>query len=389
MAVDFTYTPTAHLFAGEELKLTKPGIKLYVGQILKAKIVKRLSENQIIISIDDEVMNAQTSHHLESGDLLEAKVAHYEDGIAILQILRETSQALPFIGTALAQTLPKQAPANHLLASLSALTKTDSLPLSVRGQIDQILSSIASITQLQQLAPAVASCGLFWESSLLDWRKTHRTGILQHDFKGQCLRLLASLIKEGAQPANPVTPTTQSELLPLPGAIPQPLPRLPLPTFTGLSTPRILHILREQTEQVLARIKTSQLTHLLQTNDQPFNLMLDFPLHTDTGIDIIPLLIKESPHEKSELPSAWSITFAINLATLGDIQAKIKLQDSAIDVHLNVDKQETIELLAANQQAFDALLTNAGLTLRLWCLHSGLETHDIETCDLRLLDVRI
>ena len=396
MPVDISHTPNIRLNPTQELKLTKPDTELYVGQILKAVIVKSLSENQVLININGENINALTSQHIDPGDILQVRVLKNDEETVVLQVLRESPPLTP-MEAALAKTLPKQAPATHLFASLHEFENLTNLPANVKQQINQFLASITSINQLpQQLAQAIANSGLFWEAALLNWRKNGANNTnIQNDFKGQCLRLLDTLLKEGAKTAesarnhsSPLLPA-QRENLPLPGAIPQPLAQLPNQSLAELPEQTLLNILCEQTEQVLARIKTSQLTNLLKPADQPISLMLDLPLRTETGFVVIPLLIKEYRQDTPPSSSSWSITFAVNLTDLGDIQAKIKLQNMAIDVQINAERQETLALLEANQHAFDMLLTNIGLTLRLWSLHLGLDDQDIDTCNLRLLDIRI
>ncbi|ARG96495.1 flagellar hook-length control protein FliK [Legionella micdadei] len=391
MPVDLSNTPSIRLNPTQELKLTKPDTELYVGQILKAVVVKSLTENQVLINIDGENINAQTSQHLEPGDLLQLKVIKTEDGTIVLQVLREPPPLTP-MEAALAKTLPKQAPATHLFATLAALD-TIHLPDSIRQQINELLISISSITQLpQQLSQAIANCGLFWEANLFNWRR-NGTGDLQNDFKRQCLRLLHALMNEGVKSTTPGINSApnlpQRESLPLPGAIPQPMHQLLAPSFTGKPISTLLELLYEQTDQVLARIKTAQLTNLLQPTDQALNLMLDLPLKTPTGIDVIPIQIKEHRQETPSLASSWSISFAVNLPGLGDIQARVKMQDMAIDIQINAEQQNTVALLNSHQQAFDNLLSSVGLTLRLWNLHLGLEDHEVDIRDLRLLDIHI
>lgn len=71
----------------QELKLTKPATELYVGQLLKTVVVKALSENQVLININGQNINARTSHHINPGELLQVKVVKTE-GETVLQILR-------------------------------------------------------------------------------------------------------------------------------------------------------------------------------------------------------------------------------------------------------------------------------------------------------------
>lgn len=388
MPVDLSNTPNIRLNPTQELKFTKPDTELYVGQVLKAVVVKQLTENQVLININGENINAQTSQHLAPGDLLQVKVMKTDEGTIVLQVLRESPPLTP-MEAALAKTLPRQAPATHFFATLAALENIN-LPSVIRQQMNELVMSLSSITQFpQQLNQAIANSGLFWEATLLSWRRNNSSANPQNDFKGQCLRLLHTLINAGAKaaPSVPLPPNSR-ESLPLPGAIPQPMHQLLAHSFAEKSLTTILNVLREQTEQVLARIKTTQLTNLLHHADQPFSLMLDLPLRTHSGVDIIPLQIREHRQEAAET-SSWSISFALSLADLGDIQAQLKMQDMSIDIQINAEKQNTIELLNNHQKSFDELLTNLGLTLRLWNVHLGLEERDIDTCNLRLLDIRI
>ncbi|CDZ75809.1 Flagellar hook-length control protein FliK [Legionella massiliensis] len=388
MPVDISNTPPLRLNPNQELRFTRPETELYVGQVLKAVVVKSLSESQVLININGENINAQTSQHIEPGELLQVKVIQSDEDPIVLQILKDNSPLTP-LAAELARTLPRQASATQLLASLYELSHAINLPTALKQQINQFLASISSVSQLpQQLAQAIANSGLFWEAALLNWRRNKSSG-LQTDFKGQCLRLLAALIEEGAMTPSTHTSNEQRESLLLPGAIPQPLPQASAQSFSGQALSTVLASLREQTEQVLARIKTGQLNNLLQPEGQPYSIMLDLPLGTNRGFDLIALSIKEERQGTPFPSSSWSISFALNLPELGDIQARVKINELAIDVQINAEKQETLILLEANQSIFDNLMANLGLTLRLWNLQLGLEKQNIEGSNLRLLDIRI
>lgn len=393
MPVDIGYTPSIRLNPVQELKLTKPEIELYAGQILKTVVVKELNENQVLININGQNINANTAHHFAAGELLQVKVVLTE-GETILQVLHEPPPLTP-IQMALLQALPKQASATHLLASLSALENMPNLPAAVQQQLQQLIASITPLTLLpQHFAQAIRQSGLFWEATLLASQQKNVTQGLNNDFKGQCLRLLAALLKEGITPVNPapnsmVQQYSQDDTLPLPGAIPHPHHRLPLPHFNEQSINSILRVLLEQTEQVLARIKTNQLTHLLHSADQPYSLMLELPLRINADLELLPILIKEHRQSATMNESSWSVTFAISLANLGSLQARLRLQDRLIDIQINAEKTETVELLTTHQQTVAELLAALDLDLGLWCLHLGLEEDDIDTSNLRLLDLRV
>ncbi|MDI9818622.1 MULTISPECIES: flagellar hook-length control protein FliK [unclassified Legionella] len=392
MAVDISYNPIVRLNPTQELKITKADTELYVGQILKTVVVKALSESQVLININGQNINAKTSHHLTPGELLQAKVIQTK-GEVVLQILGEKPSSLNPIQTALAQAIPRQAPATYLFATLSAFENMPNIPAAIQQQIQQLLGSISPLNQLpQQLAQALVHSGFFLENVLLQWRHNKTNDIAEQDFKAQCLRLLALLCEEGSISSvssnNPMKASYQDETLPLPGAIPQPLPRFPSCPLNNQSLDDMLMLLQEQTGQTLERIKTGQLMHLLNSPDQPYSLMIDLPVKTQEGPEIIPLLIQEE-RQLDTSASAWSISFAVNLSNLGDIQAKIKLQKTIIDINLNSDNPATLELLALCQPIFADLLKGSGLTLGLWGLHLGLQDGDIDTSNLHLLDIRI
>lgn len=389
MAVEIVQTPSVRLTPGQELKLNKPDTELYVGQILKTVVVKALSENQVMININGQNINAETSHRFNAGELLQVKVTARSGHEAILQVLRESPQ-LTAVQKALAQALPRQASATHLLATLAAVENRPELPAIVRHQIHQLLASLTPLAQLpQQLGQAIQHSGLFWEATLLNWRRSNPT--LDKDFKGQCLGMLGLLADAGVKASQPAKMPTLSaaEPLPLPGAIPQPMHRQPPLAFEEQTIASLLAVLREQTEQTLARIQTGQLTHLMQQPEKPYSLMLDLPLQTDSGPEVIPLLISEHRPADPAKASTWSISFAVHLEPLGDIQAKVSLQDKSVDIQIHSSQQETLELLQLHQHTFNELLSELELELRVWGLHPGLQEPEMDTSGVRLLDIRI
>ncbi|WED43270.1 flagellar hook-length control protein FliK [Legionella cardiaca] len=390
MAVEIpNNTPIVRLEPIQELKQTKAVTELYVGQILKTVVVKALSENQVLININGQNLNARTSHHVEPGELLQVKVLQTE-GEAVLQILRTPLQTNP-LQTALMQTLPKQAPPAYLLATLSGLGALPNLPATIQQQIQQLLASITPLTQLpQHLAQAISHSGIFWENSLLNWRRDNPKESLNLDFKGQCLRLLTMLNSQLPLSNTLRNPASyyESDTLSLPANFPQPQRSLLPLSFTDQPLEQVLAILREHTAHTLARIETNQLLHLLSAQEAPYSLMLDLPVNTLAGLEVIPLKLEDN-RQKNAQASGWSISFAIHLTNLGDIQAKVSLQGSAIDIQLYAEKEETVEFLAASQQIFANLLQELNLSLNLWNVNLGLFSEEIDTSNLHLLDIRI
>lgn len=381
--------PMVRLEPMQELKLTKPTTELYVGQLLKTVVVKALSENQVLININGQNINARTSHHINPGELLRVKVVQTK-GETVLQILRAPPE-YSLLHKALMQTLPKQASPAFLLASLSELNSFSNLPPMISQQIQHLLASFSPLAHLpQQLAQAIGYSGLFLENTLANWRKTDSREPLTKDFKGQCIKL-RGLLNEQLGTSSVKAAFYEPETFPLLSNIPQPQRNLTPVSFTGQTVEHILAMLHEQTTQTLARIETNQLLHLLHSQGESYRLLFELPIHTLLGLEVIPLKIEEHrPQQASKTAKlSWSMSFAIHLSHLGDIQAKVKLQDTALDIQINADKKETVDYLTDQQQTFTNLLEPLGLTLNLWNVDFGLLTEEMDISNLHLLDIKI
>jgi hypothetical protein len=390
MAVEMNKTPNIRLTPGQEIKLAKPATELYVGQVLKAVVVTPLTNDQVLININGQNLNAKSSHQFRPGELLEVKViANHNETVLEVQ---QKPPSLSILQSALLQVLPKQAPPTNLLQTLSQLANAEQLPHPLSQQIKAILSNITPLSQLpQQLMQAISRSGVFLESSLFEWQRGMSSQKLKADFKGQCRQLLESL---PVKPGNTPCPTMESQAkvhhqdpLPLAGAIPQPMKREALPDLLSLTTEGLQHLLREQVGQVLARITANQIHHL--SNDQNgYLMMLDLPIKTAESIDVIPLMIQQHKAEPMH-PSKWSVSFALSLARLGDIQATVSLSAQSVDIKINTEKSLTMDTLNQYQDEMRTVLSESGLNLRHWKLQIGLESNHIDVANLHLLDIRI
>ncbi|WP_133139399.1 flagellar hook-length control protein FliK [Legionella genomosp. 1] len=359
--------------------------ELYIGQLLRA-VVNFQNANEVSININGQNINAKTSHHFTPGELLEIKVAKTGES-TVLQVIKDPVP-LNTLNQALLHYLPRQLPATQLMPLLSVMQNQENLPEPLRTQAQQLLQSIVPLNDLpQKFQQALVQSGYFLEASLLNFNKQSNLG---NDFKGQCLQLLAAIQKNYPDNSSVITiagdHSVQKENLPLPGVLPQPYAR-PSP-MADLAIDELLPLVRDHLEHVLARITAGQLTHLLHTNNIPYSVMVDLPVNTSQQADIIPLLIKEEP-ERNAQESNWSIRFAVNLEHLGAIQAKLTLQGDALDVQLNSEIASTLEILQENAADFSELLKEAGLNLRSWHLRQGLEENQLDTANLKLLDIKV
>ncbi|MFC7782265.1 hypothetical protein ACFQY6_11375 [Legionella taurinensis] len=67
MAFDIGAVQSVRLNPVQELKLAKPAVDLYVGQILKSVVVGALKDDQVTIQINGQNINAKTAHHFARG----------------------------------------------------------------------------------------------------------------------------------------------------------------------------------------------------------------------------------------------------------------------------------------------------------------------------------
>lgn len=391
MAIEMNKNSSIRIAPVQEFKLTKPASELYIGQVLKTIVVSSLSNNEVMISLNGQNLNAKSSHPYKPGEVLEVKVIATHGETVLEVVPKDTASSI--LQEALLHALPQQAPATGLLNTLQQVTQNSTLPEAINLQIKALLNSITPLALLpQQLMQAINNSGVFLEANLERWQRSFLQQGSKNDFKALCLKLLASLPQEIRStitlPDDLDVSMAQNDPLPLAGAIPQPLHKTGNVSITGLSAEAIQQVLAEQIHQVLARITSHQVQHLNHDQQNGYLMMLDLPVRTPQGVDVIPLMIQ---HHKAQplQPAKWSIDFAVSLDRLGDLQANISLSDMNIDIKVNAANPSTLTELEPFKEEMAKVLQSQGLHLRHWKLQAGLEDNQIDTANLRLLDLRI
>lgn len=386
MIIELNKVSESRLGALQELKLNKQQLNFSAGQILNAAVRSVYSNHEVLLTINGQDVNAKTTQQFMPGQLLQVKVVASQPE-TILEVYKTIDPSL--LQMALRATLPRQAPATHLLMLLQQLQYTSSIPAALSQQINSLLHSLPNITQLAQYLPhAINQSGLFFESSLAPWRQGLNAARLKGDFKGQCFSLLQQLPLSSSPKYLNVTTSIQEDTLPLRGATPQPLSPEPLMNLSELSLTTIQQLLREYTEHVLARITAQQVNHLVHQPHQGYLLMLDLPVLVDDHYEIIPLMIE---HHKAEpqRPSQWSISFALNLCELGGLQGRVSLGGHALELDINTEIESTMLLLKTHQQELEQLFDEQGLNLKHLRVQLGLKQNNIDATTLHLLDIRV
>lgn len=392
MAVEINRVPSIRLTPVQEINQAKPITDLYVGQILKTVVVTALTNDQVLININGQNFNANSAHRFTPGELLDVKVVSSTPNETILEV-QQNGLSVSILQNALLQNLPKQAPATNLFQTLSYLVESEGLHPYLREQIRNILANITPVSQLpQRLVQGINQSGMFLESILYEWQRGKSSQKINTDFKGQCFKLLTLLPADRRVNPNRTPDTNDQKLardpLPLPGAIPQPLQKDSLLNPANYPIETLLHIVRNQVIQVLARITANQVNHLTHDTKEGYLIMLDVPVRTHDSIDVIPLMIKQHNAEPMQ-PSRWSVSFALSLPTLGDMQGTVSLTARHIDIKINTQNNATMEQLNEFHPKISELLAESGLKLRHWNLQLGLENNHIDVENLHLLDIRI
>lgn len=390
MAVEINRLDHAKLTPGQEIKLVKPATELYVGQILKTVVIANLNQDQVLININGQQLNARTAQQFTPGELFEVKVVSNQNE-TILEVQKPLNPTT-ILHNALLENLPKQAPATTLLRTLAQIANNNDLPAPINRSIQAILTHITTPSQLaSQLVQAIQHSGVFLEAHLLESQKAHR--FVRADLKGLYMRLLDQLqantqeIKQTINPKNTESGLINNEPLPLPGAIPQPLQNQSPLNLQDLSPDKIQHILREQTSHALARINVNQINHLKEDQDG-YVLMLDIPVQTDKQIDVIPLKIKQHKAQPMQT-SKWSVSFALNLPLLGKMQSTVSIYLKEIDIKIHAENQATLDTMNSFYYELQQVLFESDLRLRNFSMQIGLEENHIDTTKLHLLDLRI
>jgi hypothetical protein len=402
--------------AAQEVKLAKLDQVLYLGQALKAVVLTPLNNGEVTIDINGQSINAKTSFPFTPGDTLDVKVVDTENEI-VLQVQQPATQAATAQKTlqnALLQALPKQTPPTSLLdnleqlvdpkqPTLQQLNKLAQLPPEIVQQIRTLLATIPDVTQLPQLISKIVNqSGVFLESTLLQSQPGMPNEQLKGDLKAQFLKLLNSLpidLKSSfllnASREENANPMLNRDPLPLPGAIPQPLHKDAVFNLMDKSPAAIQTVIHEQINQALSRITANQVNHLSQNQFAPddnktgFLIMMDIPVKTpQNDIDVIPLMIKQRKATATQ-PTQWSISFALSLSELGDMQGTVTLNGTNVNVKINTENQEAIDTLNQYEDEMHTLLEQLGLNLGGFNLKLGLENNNIQTENLHLLDIRI
>lgn len=282
----------------------------------------------------------------------------------------DTSRQQPL----LARLLPTQGSQVPMLALLSVAQNSSrlfaSLPIALQDNITQVLRqlpTLAQVTEPNALREALRHSGLWHESLLASALAagTRPPANVKSALLGLAVRLRqiaeqrASLTSRDHGPRIAV-PRTE---VPPPQAREQPVPqpRISLDP-RGISAEQLLKALGPQVEQTLSRLALHQLSSAETTDSNQLRWLLELPVRTPTGIDLIHLKIDQERNQSgAERERAWNAELALELPNLGAIFIRLAVRKDQLSVHLWLRDSETQQFFAQALPELREALERRGL----------------------------
>ncbi len=360
-----------------------------VGQILTATVAGVSANGSVTLRINNQLVNAQTSLPLQTGQTLKLEVAR--GGEQPMLKIAQPASPQDVQAQALRQALPRQLPLAPLLANLGAVAArlqnaNDPAGRELAQLARQVINGLAGrgdVSQGAGLKQAVLNSGVFLEAKLAA-ALAGGMRLPAGDLKAGLLRLLAGLqaqtIDRGGSGERTATDssaaardagrsgTTATPPPPLRGGQPQAQASVNIPVAGAAPTATTADMLR-QTEGALARLQLSQVASL-PNEQQPQRLWtLEMPVLHEQRTDLFQLRIEEETSGASgDDATPWSVMLAFDLPSLGPVHARILVNGPQVAATLWAEDPGTAALFNDQLEALRAGLQHAGLLVgRITC----------------------
>ncbi len=387
-----------------------------VGEIIEATVAARLSQEKLLLKINDVVVPARgnppasTDEQLTPGATLKLEIVSVGKR-PTLKVLNERPSATPQ-ADAIRTQLPRQAPLTPLLANIVAFAqiakeRPNAFPQPLTDLVKQVLNNLPTPKTIEGgpgIKEALRTIGLFLENNVQQ-QQANRPISLERDIKGNLLRLLRELNGSRGENTAPLpnrsreltTPTLLSAPTTAPGGnaitqVTKPLATPPLPTGAnpttyGLATPppfkstpahpqprvpptlntsspleMVVNNLIEQVEGALSRLRLTQLGHLPTDQSQGTSWLMELPIRRENGVDLIQLrLDQESTHGDRPKGNGWVVTLAFSFEELGPVYARISLVGKRVNAALNAERASTTKLISEHLSTLTSSFVQSGL----------------------------
>lgn len=270
-----------------------------------------------------------------------------------------------------------------MLALLAATQFSDrlraGLPMSIQESIASVLRQIPSLAQVTEpnaLREALRQSGLLHEALMATalTTGTRPPPNLKSALLGLALRLRQTSegrVANGSTENHARVASPRGELPPPQSRdLPIPQPRVSL-DLSMLSAEQLLKALGPRTEQALSRLILHQLNSAQTSDATQLRWLLELPIQTSAGIDLLHLRIEEDRNRNgAKQERAWNAELALDLPELGAVYARITVRQNHLSAHLWLSDEKTQQIVDQALPELRKALENRGLQVgKLGCQH--------------------
>ncbi|MFN2349537.1 MAG: flagellar hook-length control protein FliK [Thioalkalivibrio sp.] len=365
------------------------GLDWQVGQLLDARVLRSAPAGESVqIRVGNMEVSVRLPQNAAEGSRLTLQVvragaqpilALVDRASAPAATLAQGAAAQPAVSTAtpapstpwLSNLLPAQGSQVPLLSALWSLQQQPGrlaeLPAPVRKELEQLfrqLPGVEQATRPEGLRQAVQTSGIFHEANLAATALSG-TALPAANLKSVLLSLATRL---RTLPGNPAPPGVRSPDIPPPQPGSSPAAQARMEANLGqLGRDALLDTLRSRTESAVARLALHQWSSAEAPDSGMPRWLMELPLRSGNGIDLIHLLLEREPDRpEQEDEAVWRAEFALDLPELGPLHIRIAVSGDRVRTRFWAQDADTV----------------ARIRSALPRLYEALENRDLEVRDL-------
>jgi hypothetical protein len=135
----------------------------------------------------------------------------------------------------------------------------------------------------------------------------------------------------------------------------------------------LLETLRSRTESALARLSLHQWGSTESPDTGLPRWLLELPLRSGNGIDVVHLLLEREPdHPEVEEQATWRAEFALELPELGPIQVRIAVSGEQVRTRFWAGNDDTVARIRADLPRLKQSLEDRRLDVKDLGCHAGI-----------------
>ncbi|MDY7033411.1 MAG: flagellar hook-length control protein FliK [Thermodesulfobacteriota bacterium] len=360
--------------------------KLYLDEILKARVVRSFGDNRAVIQLKGSEILAETGTPLPKGSTFNVRVEQLQPRV-ILNPLPEQACAADKPTALLKSYLPNQTPLGDIIQRLQGilaekwLAQDVGFDKAIHAKLEMILSNIVfndkKMFQSSFLLNLITQSGLVYESKikrLLSKSQSMKSfgGVLDTDLKGMLMKILEGIqLREG----------TGNSVL----------------TMQGFSKENVGY-LHKLLQELVDNIELNQITNCV-TKDEGNYVYLQIPLAFQDRIDNADFYLFYGPKGKEACDQRedFSLVFLLNVEELGHIRVDTSVKKTDVFCRFTVENHEVAEFINDLLPQLRDRLLSLGYTVEgMDCLVTQDSSHmeigpleNLMTDSVRFVDVKV